>query len=108
MSLPSFVQRLPHDIYAIDTGLVRDRFDAAYLVLSAGRAAFVDTGTAHGVPRLRADQDPEFITGQPPSLINLPTSCRFAPRCPKRFGKCDQEPPVIEKDGRKVKCWLYA
>jgi len=60
------------------------------------------------VPRLRADQDPEFITGQPPSLINLPTNCRFAPRCPKRFAKCDQEPPVVEKDGRKVKCWLYA
>lgn len=60
------------------------------------------------VPRLRADQDPEFITGQPPSLINLPTSCRFAPRCPKRFEKCDQDPPTVEKDGRKVKCWLYA
>jgi oligopeptide/dipeptide ABC transporter ATP-binding protein len=60
------------------------------------------------VPRLRTDKDPEFIIGQPPSLINLPTSCRFAPRCPKRFEKCDQDPPMIEKDGRKVKCWLYA
>jgi len=60
------------------------------------------------VPRLRSDQDPEFITGQPPSLINLPSSCRFAPRCPKRHARCDQEPPVLEKDGRKVKCWLYA
>jgi peptide/nickel transport system ATP-binding protein len=60
------------------------------------------------VPRLRADQDPEFIIGQPPSLINLPTNCRFAPRCPKRFEKCEQEPPTVEKDGRKVKCWLYA
>jgi oligopeptide/dipeptide ABC transporter ATP-binding protein len=60
------------------------------------------------VPRLRADQDPEFITGQPPSLINLPTSCRFAPRCPKRFDKCEQDPPIVEKNGRKVKCWLYA
>jgi oligopeptide/dipeptide ABC transporter ATP-binding protein len=60
------------------------------------------------VPRLRADRDPEFITGQPPSLINPPTGCRFAARCPVRFEKCDQEPPVIEKDGRKVKCWKYA
>lgn len=60
------------------------------------------------VPRLRADQDPDFITGQPPSLINLPPSCRFAPRCPKRHDKCEQDPPIIEKDGRKVKCWLYA
>lgn len=59
------------------------------------------------VPRLRADQDPEFITGQPPSLINLPTQCRFAPRCPKRFEKCEQEPPMVEKNGRQVKCWLY-
>lgn len=60
------------------------------------------------VPRLRADQDPDFITGQPPSLINLPPSCRFAPRCPKRHDRCEQDPPIIEKDGRKVKCWLYA
>jgi oligopeptide/dipeptide ABC transporter ATP-binding protein len=59
------------------------------------------------VPRLRADQEPEFITGQPPSLIGPPTGCRFAPRCPLRFEKCDQEPPAYEKDGIKVKCWLY-
>jgi peptide/nickel transport system ATP-binding protein len=60
------------------------------------------------VPRLRQEKDPDFITGQPPSLVNPPTGCRFAERCPKRFEKCDEEPPVIEQDGRKVKCWLYA
>jgi peptide/nickel transport system ATP-binding protein len=60
------------------------------------------------VPRLRANQDPDFITGQPPSLVNLPTGCRFAARCPARFEKCDQDPPVFEKDGRKVRCWKYA
>lgn len=60
------------------------------------------------VPRLRQEKDPEFITGQPPSLINPPKGCRFAARCPKRFEKCDEEPPVVEQDGRKVKCWLYA
>lgn len=60
------------------------------------------------VPRLRQEKDPEFITGQPPSLVNPPTGCRFAARCPKRYEKCDEEPPVIEQDGRKVKCWLYA
>ena len=60
------------------------------------------------VPRLRSDADPIFITGQPPSLVNLPNGCRFAARCPFRFEKCDEEPPVIEKGGRKVKCWLHA
>jgi peptide/nickel transport system ATP-binding protein len=60
------------------------------------------------VPRLRGNQEPEFITGQPPSLLDPPKGCRFAPRCPARFGKCDEEPPVFQKEGRLVKCWLQA
>jgi peptide/nickel transport system ATP-binding protein len=60
------------------------------------------------VPRLRGTQEPEFITGQPPSLIDLPKGCRFADRCPERFERCVEEPPSIEKDGRRVKCWLFA
>ena len=59
------------------------------------------------VPRLRGETEPEFITGQPPSLISPSAGCRFAPRCPKRFEKCDQDPPVYKRDGRNVKCWLY-
>ena len=60
------------------------------------------------VPRLHGDKEPDFIVGHPPSLINLAPGCRFADRCPSRFEKCVQDPPVIEKDGRKVKCWLYS
>jgi len=60
------------------------------------------------VPRLHGKTEPEFITGRPPSLINPPTGCRFADRCPSRFDKCVQDPPIIEREGRKVKCWLYA
>jgi peptide/nickel transport system ATP-binding protein len=59
------------------------------------------------VPRLRAETEPDYITGQPPSLLNPPTGCRFAARCPKRFGKCTEEPPVFNVDGKQVKCWLY-
>ncbi len=60
------------------------------------------------VPRLHGGKEPDFITGQPPSLINLPKGCRFADRCPSRFEKCVDEPPTVEKDGRRVKCWLYS
>jgi oligopeptide/dipeptide ABC transporter ATP-binding protein len=60
------------------------------------------------VPRLHGKKEPDFITGRPPSLIDLPAGCRFADRCPARFEKCSQDPPTIEKDGRHVKCWLYA
>jgi len=60
------------------------------------------------VPRLRANQDPDFIIGQPPSLIALPSGCRFAERCAERFERCKQDPPMFEKNGRKVRCWKYA
>lgn len=53
-ALPTFVQALPHGVHAIDTGFHRDQFDAAYLVVHEGRAAFIDTGTNHAVPRLLA------------------------------------------------------
>ena len=55
--LPSFVEALPGGVFTIDTGFQRDRFDAAYLVVQDGRAAFVDTGTNFGVPRLLAALD---------------------------------------------------
>ena len=47
--------------------------------------------------------------GEPPSLINPPTGCRFHPRCPQvMLGLCDVEvPPDFEPEpGHIVKCWL--
>lgn len=54
MSLPDFVEPLGDGLYAVDTGFHRPRFDAAYLLVERGHAAFVDTGTNHAVPRLLA------------------------------------------------------
>jgi glyoxylase-like metal-dependent hydrolase (beta-lactamase superfamily II) len=45
---------LPHGIHLIDTDFHRANFDAAYLLVQGGRAAFIDTGTTHSVPRLLA------------------------------------------------------
>lgn len=56
-NLPAFLQPLEHGIYAIDTGFHRDLFDAAYLMVHNGRAAFIDTGTNFAVPRLLASLD---------------------------------------------------
>jgi glyoxylase-like metal-dependent hydrolase (beta-lactamase superfamily II) len=52
--LPDFVEALEQGIHVIDTGFHRPRFDAAYLVVENGRAAFIDSGTNHSVPRLLA------------------------------------------------------
>ncbi len=60
------------------------------------------------VPRLRVGREPASIPGAPPSLIAPPRGCRFAPRCPHRFARCEQPPPLFEPaPGRLVKCWLY-
>ena len=84
----------------VETGHARDFFPAPLHPYAQMLMA--------SVPRLRSESDPMFITGQPPSLIDLPTGCRFASRCPFRFEKCSEEPPVFTKNGSKVKCWLYA
>jgi oligopeptide/dipeptide ABC transporter ATP-binding protein len=60
------------------------------------------------VPRLRQGQEPQFISGAPPSLLDLPSGCRFAPRCTRRFAQCDTDPPpVMVGNEQQVKCWLY-
>jgi len=59
------------------------------------------------VPRLRGTKEPDFIVGQPPSLLNPPVGCRFQDRCPRRMDICATEPPTYKVDTRLVKCWLY-
>lgn len=45
-------QALGHGITVIDTDFIRPGFDAAYLIVQDGRAAFIDCGVNHSVPRL--------------------------------------------------------
>jgi glyoxylase-like metal-dependent hydrolase (beta-lactamase superfamily II) len=49
-----FCQQLSAGITVIDTGFVRPRFDASYLIVDSGRAAYIDTGPNNAVPRLLA------------------------------------------------------
>ena len=83
----------------VETGSAKDFFPAPLHPYSQMLMA--------SVPRLRSDSDPMFITGQPPSLMNPPSGCRFAARCPFRFARCSEEPPVFQRGNRKVKCWLH-
>ena len=59
------------------------------------------------VPTLRVDKKPEFIVGQPPSLLNPPKGCRFAARCHRRFERCDEDPPLFAHGDETVRCWLH-
>lgn len=110
------VMLISHDIGAI--GSVAHRIAVFY----AGR--IVETGTAEAV--LRSPQMPytqallgalptvgrerlEAIPGAPPNLATLAPGCAFAPRCPHRFDRCVEEPPLGEGlDGHRSACWLTA
>lgn len=46
--------------------------------------------------------------GDVPDLINIPTGCRFHPRCPYVMEKCKtNEPPLNTYGNYSVACWLY-
>lgn len=63
------------------------------------------------------DPEPENVDslrdvppGEPPSLLNPPSGCRFHPRCPAIIqGLCEgEEPPEFTpNEGTRVACWLY-
>ena len=48
------------------------------------------------------------IEGTVPMMIDPPRGCRFADRCTKRYDACDKAPPLVQHQGREVRCWLYA
>ena len=68
-------------------------------------------GLIQSVPVLGRPVDRLFsISGQPPSLFDMPEGCRFAPRCNKAMKKCFKEyPPETRLDeNHSVACWLYS
>jgi peptide/nickel transport system ATP-binding protein len=67
------------------------------------------TGTSEPDAK-NAETYKEIPPGEPPSLVNPPTGCRFHPRCPKMIsGLCDVKfPPDFEPEpGHSVACWLF-
>jgi peptide/nickel transport system ATP-binding protein len=49
------------------------------------------------------------IQGSPPDLVNLPTGCKFHPRCPFATERCKQEEPELDKvgEGHFAACWHW-
>jgi len=57
-----------------------------------------------------ADSFKEVPPGEPPSLVNPPTGCRFHPRCARAIaGLCDEKEPIDfePEPNHFVACWLY-
>jgi peptide/nickel transport system ATP-binding protein len=68
-------------------------------------------GLLGSLPRLNADLERlTQIPGQPPSLLNPPSGCRFHPRCPYVMDICPQKlpelQPVSTDPGHQQACFL--
>jgi peptide/nickel transport system ATP-binding protein len=64
-------------------------------------------GLLRAVPRLDATAQLVPIDGQPPSLVDLPTGCPFAPRCPMVVDACrETEPELSLVDGEQFAACL--
>jgi oligopeptide/dipeptide ABC transporter ATP-binding protein len=68
-------------------------------------------GLLGSLPRLDADVERLVqIQGQPPSLLNPPSGCRFHPRCPYVMDICKRDHPVLAPGGGEPDhlqaCWL--
>jgi oligopeptide/dipeptide ABC transporter ATP-binding protein len=107
-----------------DLGVVADIADDV-LVMYAGRAAEVagkrdifyqphhpyTKGLLESIPNSSAGAGRlRPITGQPPSLINLPPGCAFHPRCAYVMDRCLTDEPAlipVGDDGyHRSACWL--
>lgn len=66
------------------------------------------SGLLASIPRLSAGRERlHVIEGMVPNLTDLPTGCRFWPRCPAAFDRCRSEAPELRavSHGCRVRCF---
>ena len=104
-----------------DLGVIAELCDWVYVmyagaVLEQGSVERIFLRPSHpytqallrATPTVRSVQDELVsIPGQIPLPFDLPTGCRFADRCPRRFERCSVEPAHLEvQSGHSARCWL--
>jgi peptide/nickel transport system ATP-binding protein len=107
-----------HDLAVISE--VCDRIMVMYAgqVVEEGDAATIITEARHPYTRALLDALPHAgqrgqlrsIPGAPPSLIDVPGGCRFAPRCPLATDKClTWETELLDTSGpgHRARCWRH-
>ena len=111
---------IAHDLAVVEH--ISDNIMVMYLgkIVESGKADDVCLNSAHpytkallsSVPVLQPELKPERIVlkGDVPSPISPPDGCRFHPRCPLAFDKCNQSMPelqAVKKDSKHcIACHL--
>lgn len=109
---------ITHDLAT--AAYIADRIAVMYLgrIVETGSAQQVMTQPTHPytkallsvipVPNPRLRHKRTILQGDPPNPINLPSGCRFHPRCPLAFERCPQVDPSLRpvSEGHEAACLL--
>ena len=103
-------------------GLISELCDEVAVMYAGKIVESGPNGTLFGTPRhpytlalLACEIDPDdapgerlvTIEGGLPDLTDVPPGCIFAARCPLRFDKCVEQPPLrTVAPGHRAACWL--
>lgn len=105
---------ISHDLSVVN--FIADRVCVMFLgkICEIGSTDDIFSNPLHPYTRLLLDAIPgiknagrerEFLTGEIPSPIDVPTGCRFHTRCNRCMDICKKEEPVLCKvKGRRVAC----
>jgi peptide/nickel transport system ATP-binding protein len=78
----------------VETGTVDDLYYSPRMPYTLGLLGSIPRLDIGGRKRLTP------IEGTPPSLVNLPAGCPFAPRCPMKIDVCVEVEPALEPTAR--------
>jgi oligopeptide/dipeptide ABC transporter ATP-binding protein len=109
---------ITHDLAT--AAYIADRVAVMYLgrIVETGPIQEVMTNPVHPytkallsvipVPNPRLRHKRVILQGDPPNPINLPSGCRFHPRCPLAFERCPQVDPRLMPvgEGHEAACLL--
>lgn len=87
----------------VEYGTVEDVFEKKYHPYTGG--------LINSTPAINKDTASlKPLGGEPPNLLNMPSGCKFHPRCDKCFELCkEKEPSAVDMGGHhSVNCFLYS
>ncbi|WP_417898788.1 ABC transporter ATP-binding protein [Bacillus haimaensis] len=87
----------------LEEGSVYDIFDKPLHPYTIGLLRSIPTTDGDRTAKLPS------IKGGIPNLTDMPTGCRFHPRCEYATSKCKQVEPPLERanENRRIACWHY-
>ncbi|NPV51374.1 MAG: ABC transporter ATP-binding protein [Candidatus Methanofastidiosum sp.] len=100
-----------------DLSIARELSDRIAIMYSGDIVEIGETKTffknpLHPYSKILLDSLPERgfnpPKGSSPSMVNIPSGCKFHPRCPYKEKRCSEKiPPISSVDKRDVRCYLF-